>query len=411
MSLPTAFSQSTTSANDFRVPPASCHVNSTHYLPHDLLAMHRRMLPPMFPSPVLGGSHKLADQYPMFALNSQEVAKSSTPISSEEVGKSNEIGDNSTSCNSSINNSSFDKHNSSFSEGQEQNSESEDSIEDLDVENSTINDEEADKNSKKTICQDLGHAKPSPTQSYPGMFHEHYKQVLPWLFSQCPSSGPNSLNNFWKRFQEATSKDKLNKPDICETSGREKFLSEQLHNEWKDIDNNSTDVVKTDETSKLSHLKGLKRSRSLPNDTSNHEEVISESFSDPGKQSPSHSSSDDDFFKESPEKLLEHESIDKKYSETSPHTNELSQSCLTDSHHPTSSLAQNNLTNAAGSSFSMNRSPENTFESLPKNDSDTFSNKEKSSVLPGGEIHGGVWIPTRSRNCHLCGKEFKNVYR
>lgn len=30
--------------------------------------------------------------------------------------------------------------------------------------------------------------------------------------------------------------------------------------------------------------------------------------------------------------------------------------------------------------------------------------------LPGGEIRSGVWIPTRSRNCHLCGKEFKNVY-
>lgn len=31
--------------------------------------------------------------------------------------------------------------------------------------------------------------------------------------------------------------------------------------------------------------------------------------------------------------------------------------------------------------------------------------------LPGGEIRNGVWIPTRSRFCHICKKEFKNVYR
>jgi len=41
----------------------------------------------------------------------------------------------------------------------------------------------------------------------------------------------------------------------------------------------------------------------------------------------------------------------------------------------------------------------------------TSSTDPKDFCLPGGEIHGGVWIPTRSRNCHLCGKEFKNVYR
>nr|XP_026694269.1 zinc finger protein basonuclin-1 isoform X1 [Ciona intestinalis] len=39
-----------------------------------------------------------------------------------------------------------------------------------------------------------------------------------------------------------------------------------------------------------------------------------------------------------------------------------------------------------------------------------ISAKPNDDIYSGGEIHGGVWIPTRSRNCHLCGKEFKNVY-
>lgn len=40
-----------------------------------------------------------------------------------------------------------------------------------------------------------------------------------------------------------------------------------------------------------------------------------------------------------------------------------------------------------------------------------YSSVDCCTSLPGGEIRSGVWIPTRSRNCHLCGKEFKNVYR
>jgi len=141
VSLPAAFSQTTTSANDFRVPSASCHVSSSRYLPHDLLAMHRRMLPPMFPSSFFGGSHKIADPFPMHGLNRQESfkdAKASTPISNVEVGRNKEIGDSSSSTNSSVNNSSFEKHNGSFSETHELDSESEESNEELDVESSTL---------------------------------------------------------------------------------------------------------------------------------------------------------------------------------------------------------------------------------------------------------------------------------
>ena len=364
------------------------------------------MLPPMFlPTPFLGSAHKINDHYSTVSLQRQEKLKNmSASDCSEEVEKKDQ-SDGAASCNSSVNNSSFDKCNSSFSEEQEPDSGSEEANDSLDVESPKSNQEETKENTKKSNSQ----VAPSITQYHSAeMFNEHYKHMLPWLLSQWAASGQD-LNEFWKRCEEATQKQKPAESPATSPPVSENFHSNQMTSSTKGPEKNCVEGPCVDLIPKPP-LKTLKRSQSLPTQSVSRDDVIGESYSDPGKQSPTRSS-DDDLFKECPEKSYDHEIQLYPKLEVPSQTNRFPQPISTDSHNCARKNSQVSLPKPC-ENFTTSLSQESAFDSLSNSKTtDGFSNKEKSGTMPGGEIHGGVWIPTRSRNCHLCGKEFKNVYR
>ena len=369
------------------------------------------MLPPLFPPTFLKNTRKMNNNYPLVGLSSdpsKNELKTSTRKATEcpQTDENRDYCDNATSSDNSVHNSSFEKQNSSFSEEQGD-SETDEQSGHIPASNQfTKPNNQLPK--KRKSSPEFGSYDVRP--NYTEIIQEQYKHTLPWLVSQWSAAGHN-LNDFWQRFKETSQKEKVEEISDKQRSRSENINSQNLSEE-SEKNKNKYETNQHQKSSKFAPIEATqtfktKRSHSLPNDSSCRDDVISESFSDPGKQSPTHSSDDDIF-----PPLMYAENSDKQAADDEKNSSETSQFNKVTRLVQFDSQDSSKLINSMDG-LQKNLTPANMLfppSSLSQNENEFSSNKDKSAV-PGGEIHGGVWIPTRSRNCHLCGKEFKNVYR
>ncbi|CAK8693931.1 unnamed protein product [Clavelina lepadiformis] len=236
-----------------------------------------------------------------------------------------------------------------------------------------------------------------------GAFQEPYKSVLPWLWAQWHSKGirPSEAVENLKSRQNEESSDRVSSSesnDKCVQWLKHHHRNKSSGSE-EEQDHPDDDVEITAYRENFQEaFKGYRRSHSMPNASSAAPSVkclydASESFSDPGKRSPA--SAD----------ILKHSEVNGSLQKD-------------DREKLTPSKESNGPPIPSFPFFNYSRSGEDTAASGTFKAADSHSAAEQKNsgpkdgctTLPGGEIHGGVWIPTRSRNCHLCGKEFKNVY-
>ena len=364
---------------------------------HDLMGMHSKlMMSPMFSAPFTINNQNLEKASSLFNLERPNPSAgaanptvTSCPLPGDDVTKKH-CDDGPASSNvAGSTNSSFEKADNSFSE-EGTKEEPQDQVKPLSIK------PEPQSLKKRKSSGDTCHGNGPALTNYTEMIPDQYKLMLPWLMSQWSGSGQN-VNDFWSRFQlQKDGKDQNNNGG----DKSEKNKEEKSNDDVKEL--TKANVAKNDESldrTSCNDVRSFKRSYSLPSKVADHEVVVSESYSDPGKQSPS-SDNHGNFFKENSEKN------DGRVQSESSKSVKVSQSSTI--MFPTNQSPSPDSGKAHGGESGVCCGSDSSELSLSH---DGVLSKEKGTALPGGEIHSGVWIPTRSRNCHLCGKEFKNVYR
>ena len=425
VSLPSAFSHSSTSSNQFHVNAATNQGDPSRFMSRDFLRMPNAMLlPHMFPTSILKDPQSMKKTFPSYKFDfpDENVKNSSNNDDNQNIENqtcpsnaftNNNSNNSISSASSTSSNCSFDKNSCTLSDAPEDDIEKEknEQIEEKRQEiDSKTNGFIKRKRSSTNDSSDL-HA----FSQYTELLHEQYKSMLPWLISQWQANGSGSMVDFWKKIKDSPKEfEKFN----LDTKMHENFEGKNRSKRMKTEPENDS-FAQEKELSKIipnESGKALRKSRSVPSNLNNLKESppldksVSESFSDPGKQSPISSEDDESVCKsdqksnDKKENLIDHHSVDsyrlKRVSAPARNSNPFS--LLSASKMQTNTVDEERINRPFNHSF---------ISSYKQTDYETTMNKETSTNISGGEIHGGVWIPTRSRNCHLCGKEFKNVYR
>lgn len=380
------------------------------------------MFPPMFPTSILKDPQSMAKTFPSYKFgdpqeNKEELNKQIIPHNIQEDRKFDRQSNPSaySSSSSSISNSdSPDRNITSLPDVPEGKSEKE--------QNHSSGEKDAglpntNKRKRKSACQ-LDETLSLPR--YTELLQEQYKTMLPLLISQWQANGTSKMINYHNKSMDAP-KEKEERSSL----ERKTLKDSNEENEPKRIKTDVKNKLETSTERRISEHRTkktastLRKSLSEPNNLNNIDfspqffRGISESFSDPGKQSPSRSEEDVN------QKDNRQENEVQKYEEEKRKRKNLEQrASLGSIPNPVSTSNSISFPFFRSSAMPNNLPNKEVYQSLNRVFSSTYKhpdfeaelNKDTSSNS-GGEIHGGVWIPTRSRNCHLCGKEFKNVYR